>query len=62
MEEFRFGSKKEYEAELKKLLSFSKSRKKRKGGELPGYDLTKLDEEYDKLVDEYVKFCTRNDV
>ena len=60
-EEFRFNTRVEYETEMKKVLAFKSRPKKRKGDELPGYDLASLDEEYDKLVDEYLKFCAKDD-
>lgn len=42
---FLFNSKKEYEEELMNLLKSSKKSKKKK-------------EQYDELVEEYLRFCT----
>lgn len=60
-DEFRFSTRTEYENEMQKILSFKSRPKRRKGEELQGYDLSALDEEYDRLVDEYLKFCAKDD-
>ena len=46
---FRFGSKREYEEQLKKILERQHSSKKN--------HVRNLDEEYDLLVEEYLRFC-----
>jgi hypothetical protein len=54
---FRYESKIEYEAEIKRLISVrnssSSSKKKNKG--IPNPEV--LDEVYDSLVEEYLSFC-----
>jgi hypothetical protein len=51
--EFRFSSRKEYEEEIRKILSDGKetARKNKK---------VNVDEQYDLLVEEYVRFCEEN--
>lgn len=55
-EEFRFNSKKEYEDEIKRLISAksSISKKKKKNQEM-------LDETYELLIEEYLRFCAKED-
>jgi hypothetical protein len=47
--EFRFATKKEYEDEMKRLIVSKNSKRKR--------DVS-LEEQYEELVEEYLKFCT----
>ena len=50
--EFRFSTRKEYEDEIKKLLVLERKKTTiRKSGSLS------FDDEYDALVEEYLRFC-----
>ena len=51
-QEFRFSSREEYEKALAGLVPSGKKKKKLKGAELE-----ELDGEYEKLVEEYLRFC-----
>ena len=50
--DFRFGSRKEYEEEMKRMISLKNSPKK-----LRGTDPEELEELYEVLVEEYLSFC-----
>jgi len=50
-EEFRFGKKTEYELELARLLAEIGQRRRLK------LRITKHEEKYEELVEEYVRFC-----
>jgi hypothetical protein len=47
--DFRYGSRKEYEEALASLVPNGKRKKLKQ--------LEKLDEEYERLVEEYLRFC-----
>lgn len=48
---FRFNSRKEYEAALANLVPSGKKKR------LKEAELEELDGEYEKLIEEYLKFC-----
>lgn len=50
--DFRFGSRKEYEEEMKRVISLKNSPRKLKGA-----DPEELEEIYEVLVEEYLSFC-----
>lgn len=54
---FRYDTKKEYEDEIKKLINSRNITPKKKNKKK---DIEFLDEEYESLVDEYLRFCTSN--
>lgn len=51
--DYRFGSRKEYEEEMKRVISLKNSATKRQGV----IDPEELEELYDGLVEEYLSFC-----